>query len=336
MVTAEVSSETVQSKCRVNCPRNELLDDQSITMSQDRRPIPNEIRAFGKLIAAYAPYDGTFDLPVPGVHLMRASFAHKDLVHGVATPCLCLVAQGAKTTMLGAEIYRYDEATMLVYSIEVPVVAQVTRATPSAPFLCLRLDIDSRRLADLTTRAFPNGLVSSQNGGAVHVAAPDLEIINAAARLLRLMLQPDDIGLLAPIITDEILMRLLRGPLGIRVAQIGHAQSPLQRINKAVAWIRDHFTEPLIVDDLASSVHMSPSTFHHHFRTTTSMSPLQYQKALRLQEARRLMLASIHDANGASKAVGYISASQFSREYARMFGDAPSRDVARLRENASV
>jgi len=293
----------------------------------------DELHALVRLISGLAPYDGTFDLPVPGVHLMRVSRLHQELVHGVATPCWCLVAQGAKTTLLGTEIYQYDEATMLVYSVDVPVAAQVIRATPSAPFLCLRLDIEAQRMADLAIKAFPKGITSHGDNGAIHIAPPDVDIIGAAARLLRLMRQPDDIEALAPIITDEILMRLLLGPLGTRVAQIGHAQSPLQRIQKAVAWIKKHFAEAVQIDDLASSVHMSPSTFHQHFRAVTSMSPLQYQKALRLQEARRLMLAAVHDANGAAKAVGYVSASQFSREYARMFGDAPSRDITRLRQH---
>ncbi|MHA6822414.1 AraC family transcriptional regulator [Ralstonia pseudosolanacearum] len=302
-------------------------------MTKELTPLPEALRMLGGLIAAHTPHDGTFDLPVPGVHVMRASRTYKDLVHGVATPCLCLVAQGAKTTLLGTEIYQYDEAKMLVCTIDVPIAAQVVRATPSAPFLCVRLDLDPQRVENLALKASPRSLAKPGDSGAIQVAPPDVEIVNAAARLLRLMQRHKDIELLAPIITDEILMRLLLGPLGTRVAQIAHAQSPLQRINKALAWIRDNFTESMSVDELAASVHMSPSTFHQHFKAVTSLSPLQYQKALRLQEARRLMLAEIHDANGASKAVGYVSPSQFSREYARMFGDAPSRDIAHRRED---
>jgi AraC-like DNA-binding protein len=223
---------------------------------------------------------------------------------------------------------------MLVYSIDVPVAAQVVRASPSAPFLCIRIDIDAQRMAELAIKVFPRGPVNSGDTGAAHVADADFEIVDAASRLLRMTLKPDEIHLLGPIIIDEILMRLLLGPLGCKVAQIGHPQSPLHRINKAVVWLRDHFAEPIAVDELAASVHMSASTFYQHFKAVTSLSPLQYQKALRLQEARRLLVTASHDANGASRAVGYISASQFNREYARMFGETPARDLMRLRKQA--
>lgn len=295
----------------------------------------DELRLLGGLISGHTPHDGTFGSSVPGVHLIRTSSPYKSLIHGVAKPCLCLVAQGAKSTHVGKDMYEYDEAKMLVYSVDVPVAAQVVRATPSAPFLCVRIDIDVQRMAELAMKVFPHELAKSGEPGAVHVADSDLEIVNAASRLLRLTLKPDDIHLLGPIIIDEILMRLLLGPLGKRVAHIGHPQSPLQRINKAAIWLRDHFAETIAVDDLAASVHMSASSFYQHFKAVTSLSPLQYQKALRLQEARRLLVAAVHDANGASKAVGYVSASQFSREYARMFGETPTRDVARLRKQAA-
>jgi AraC-like DNA-binding protein len=296
--------------------------------------VPEELRSLGRLISSFTPHDGTFSSSVPGVHLVRNSGTHRSLIHGVTKPCLCLVAQGAKSTHIGTEIYQYDEAKMLAYSIDVPVAAQVVRASPSAPFLCIRIDIDAQRMAELAMKVFPKGPVNSGDKGAAHVANADLEIIEAASRLLRSTSRPDEIPLLGPIIIDEILMRLLLGPLGGKVAQIGHPQSPLHRINKAIVWLRGHFAEAIEVDELAASVHMSASTFYQHFKAVTSLSPLQYQKALRLQEARRLLVTATHDANGASKAVGYVSASQFNREYARMFGETPVRDLMRLRNHA--
>jgi transcriptional regulator GlxA family with amidase domain len=155
------------------------------------------------------------------------------------------------------------------------------------------------------------------------------------ARLLTLASQPDDAELLAPLVIDEILIRLLKSSLGPRIALIGQEESRLHRIAKAVTWVRTNFDKPLDVERLAAMVHMSPSTFHQHFKAVTSLSPLQYQKALRLQEARRLMLAKRMDAGTAGQRVGYLSASQFSREYGRYFGQPPAKDIARLQSTVS-
>ena len=158
-------------------------------------------------------------------------------------------------------------------------------------------------------------------------------IVDAAARLVELMAQPADAELLAPLVVDEILIRLLRSSIGPRVAQIGQQESGVQRVAKAVSWVREHFAQPMAVEALADLAHMSVSSFHQHFKAVTSMSPLQYQKVLRLHEARRLMLSRMLDAGSAGRQVGYLSASQFSREYTRLFGSAPTRDVARLRQD---
>jgi transcriptional regulator GlxA family with amidase domain len=156
-------------------------------------------------------------------------------------------------------------------------------------------------------------------------------IVDAATRLLDLMAQPEDAGLLGPLVIDEILIRLLRSSIGARVAQIGEAKSGVRRIAEAVSWIREHFAQPVTVNEMAASVRMSASSFHQRFKAVTSMSPLQYQKTIRLHEARRLMLFQSMDASAASARVGYLSPSQFSREYSRFFGSAPTKDVARLR-----
>jgi transcriptional regulator GlxA family with amidase domain len=157
-------------------------------------------------------------------------------------------------------------------------------------------------------------------------------LVDAVTRLLDLMTDPEEAEVLGPLVVDEIVIRLLRTSVGPRVAQIGQSKSGVQRIGEAVSWIRAHFAQPVTVDEMAASVHMSASTFHERFKAVTSLSPLQYQKVLRLHEARRLMLFQKMGASDASQRVGYLSASQFSREYARFFGTAPSRDIARVRE----
>lgn len=292
------------------------------------------VAELARLIAGHVPHEGMFEQQVPGVHLARIHRPYREWFHDLHTPCLSIVAQGAKSVLLGQEIYDYDASRMLVYTIDVPVAGQVTHASASRPHLCFRLDLDPQRIAALTLKAFPGGVPKTRDNGAIQVGQADQAIIDAAVRLIRLLERRDDIGLLAPIIIDEILVRLLLGPMGSRVAQIGLADSALRRIARAVTWIKDHYAQALSIEELAALVHMSPSTFHHHFKSVTSMSPLQYQKTLRLQEARRLMLVTDRDASLAGRSVGYRSASQFSREYSRLFGDAPSRDIARLRDQA--
>ena len=234
--------------------------------------------------------------------------------------------------MVGRDIYEYDQSRMIVFSVDMPVAAQVTRASLADPFLCLRLDLDPQRVANLVMKVFPQGLPAAKGHGGVSIAQADVDIIDAAVRLMRLMPQASDAELLAPLVVDEILIRLLRGPVGTRLAQIGLAESGVWGVARAVAWLRANFSQPVKVGELARLANMSPSTFHQHFRSVTSLSPLQYQKALRLQEARRLMLSPMMDAGTASRQVGYMSPSQFSREYGRFFGDAPTKDIAKLRE----
>ncbi|HEX9082476.1 MAG TPA: AraC family transcriptional regulator [Holophagaceae bacterium] len=286
------------------------------------------------LLRAQAPCDGSFALRVPGVHVTRTSRIHKELAHGVLRPSLCVVAQGAKRVLLGTEVYEYDPTRMLVYAVDVPIAAQVTKASAAAPFLGLRVDVDPARVAELVPKVFPHGLPKGQEERAVCVDRVDPGVMNAMVRLLELMGQPGEAELLAPLVLDEIILRLLRSPLGPRVALIGQAESRIQRVAQAVAWVQGHFDQPLDVERLATLAHMSPSSFHQHFKAITSMSPLQYQKALRLQEARRLMLMTMLDAGTAGRRVGYLSPSQFSREYGRYFGSAPTRDMARLRQQA--
>ncbi len=291
-------------------------------------PASPPLSRLADLLRAHTPGDGSIELCVPGVHAIRASRPNADLVHGVQGSSVCIVAQGAKTVLLGGEAYTYDAARMLVFSVDLPVAAQVLQATPSRPYLCFRLDLDAQRIAALTLKVYPDGPPREREGRALYLAQAGDAIVDAAARLMALMDDPPEAALLAPVVTDELLIRLLRSPIGGRLAQIGQADSGTHRIGRAVAWLRDHYDQPISIDDLAGMVHMSASTLHQHFKSVTSMSPLQYQKILRLHEARRLMSTGL-GASAAGGRVGYVSASQFSREYARLFGNAPSRDRPR-------
>ncbi len=295
-----------------------------------------DVARLASLIKAYAPHDGSFELRISGIHVIRRSQTYAQLVHGVQQSAVCIVAQGEKSVMVGREVYEYSPSRMIVFSVDVPVASQVTHASLSEPFLCLRLDLDPEKVANLVLKVYPQGLPPVHESGGVYVGQADRNIINAAIRLIELMAQHGDAELAAPLVFDEILIRLLRSPIGVRVAQIGLANSGVYGVAKAVSCLRANFSQPMKVEELAKLANMSVSSFHQHFKSVTSMSPLQYQKVLRLQEARRLMLSPMMDAGTASRNVGYISASQFSREYGRFFGNAPTKDIIRLREQVGA
>jgi AraC-like DNA-binding protein len=273
---------------------------------------------------------------VPGLNASRFSRINGECVHALRLPSLCIIAQGAKSVIVGEEVYEYDASRMIVFSVALPVAAQVTQASHSRPYLSFKLDLDPRKIAELVLKVFPRGVPPVQERSAVYVTPLDLSVLNAATRLMQCLAQPRDVELLAPLVVEEILIRLLRSPIGIRVAQMGFAESSVHRIAKAISWLRANFAQPMKVDELAGLVHMSVSSFHEHFKSVTSVSPLHYQKVLRLQEARRLMLSSMMDAGSAGQRVGYLSASQFSREYSRFFGSAPTKDIAKLRNDSQA
>jgi AraC-like DNA-binding protein len=212
------------------------------------------------------------------------------------------------------------------------VAAQVTRASRAEPYLCLRLDFDPQRITELVWRVYPHGVPRVHDIRALYAGQNNAQMVDAATRLVELVAQPEEAALLAPLVIDEMLIRLLRSPGGVRVAQLGLADSSVHNVAKAISWLRVNFAESMKVEALAKLVHMSASAFHQHFKAVTSMSPLQFQKVLRLQEARRLMLSMMMDVSAASLRVGYGSVSQFSREYNRFFGNSPTKDIARLRE----
>lgn len=297
------------------------------------RDAPDVFR-LAQLLRVHTPYDGRFTLRIPGVHAIRASRANAEMIHTTYTPALCIVAQGMKRTLLGKQAYEYDASRMLLVFVDLPVASQVVCASYAEPYLALRLDLDPVKIAELLLKVYPHGVPHVQDKHAVYVGQTSASILNAATRLVDLLTDAEDAELLAPLVIDEILIRLLRSPVGERVAQIGVSESSVQRIAKAIDWVRANFAQPINVEVLAELVHMSVSSFHQYFKSVTSMSPVQYQKVLRLQEARRLMMSTMMEAGAASRQVGYLSASQFSREYSRFFGNAPSRDIARLREKS--
>ncbi len=297
-------------------------------------PAATDLAKLARLIGAYAPHDGPFTLSIPGLHAVRASRTSPEAAHVMSQCGLCIVAQGAKRVILGQNVYEYDASRMVVYSAEVPVAASIIRASKTEPYLCLVVNIDPQRIAELALKVFPHGLPKVQDTRAVCVGQSNARIVNAAVRLMELVAEPEEATLLAPLVIDEVLVRLLRSPVGASVAQIGVADSSVHKVAKAISWLRDNYAESMKVESLAQLANMSASSFHQHFKAVTSISPLQFQKVLRLQEARRLMLSMMMDVNTASLKVGYLSASQFSREYSRFFGSPPATDIARLREHA--
>jgi AraC-like DNA-binding protein len=292
----------------------------------------DDITALAQKIALAAPYEGSVELRLPGTHAVRISHPHEELTHYVQRASLAIIAQGAKVAVIGEETYTCEAGNVALYSIEVPVASRVTRATGAEPYLVLMLDIDPAKVAELSLKVFPNGIPQVREALPLSMAQADGHLIGAASRLLDLMARPSDAALLAPLALDEILIRVLRTPLGARLAHVGQVASRTGCIAKAVATLRADFDQPVSIPQLATLANMSVTSFHRQFKAVTGMTPLQYQKALRLQEARRLMLTANLDAGAAGRRVGYGSASQFSHEYTRFFGRAPTRDINRLRE----
>ena len=292
----------------------------------------SDISELANLINAHAPYDGEFALRVPGLAVFKISRANSSPTHGVANPAVCIIAQGAKSVMIGDDLQEYAAGQVAVFSVDVPIAAQVTKAHPAEPYLALKINVDAYRITDVAAKVFPNGVPQPKDARALYVGDADSHVIDAALRLMKLMSRPADAELIAPLVIEEILIRLLRSPMGSRIAQMGQVDSSLNRVAKAVSRIRENYDQLLDLEELATLVNMSVSTFHRQFKTVTSMSPLQFQKTLRLQEARRLMLTSMLDAGAAGRRVGYVSASQFTREYGRFFGSPPVKDIQRLRE----
>ncbi|MBZ5710543.1 AraC family transcriptional regulator [Nannocystis pusilla] len=286
-------------------------------------------------IERHTPDDGVHGTAIPRLSLIRLSHPGEPLVL-LHEPAVCIVAQGSKRVHLADEVLVYDASRYLVVSVDLPITGQVLEASPLAPYLCIRLDLDAGELARLLLELGPPAPASQGPTRGLFLSAMTPAMHDAVLRLVRLLDTPEDIAALAPLAVRELMYRLLKGDEGWRLRQIAGGDGQARRIARAIGWLKQHFAEPLRIDEFARELHMSPSSLHHHFKAVTAMSPLQYQKQLRLQEARRLMFSESLDATTAALRVGYESPTQFSREYSRLFGDPPARDLRRLRDTGGL
>ena len=291
-------------------------------------------RELAEIIASLRHEDGNHDVR-PGINVGRYS-GPTELYHGFLDPCLCVIAEGAKVLTLGEESFRYDSAHYMIATVGVPMTAQVVEATKRKPYLSFRLTLDPAVVASVMIESGaldPSGDCSVR---AIDVSPLDGELLGAIVRLMRLVGDDDAYAALSGLVTREIVYRLLTGEQAGRMRHLAKLGGQSHRMARAVQLIRGGFDRHLRIDDLASELNMSVSGFHAHFKAVTAMTPLQYQKQLRLQEARRLMLNEELDAGEAGHRVGYDDASQFSREYKRLFGLPPKRDIEEMRSVADA
>jgi AraC-like DNA-binding protein len=288
----------------------------------------------GALTAKFSNGEGMHASAVAGLHCIKLSETQMQLP-AVYNPCVCVIVQGAKQVLLEEEIYRYSPPQFLAVSVDLPLIGQVTQASAEKPYLCLAIDIDARQIADLIAQSGDAAWSRGETSRGLFVGEMDAALQESVLRLARLLDSPRDIPVLAPLAMREFHYRILSGPYGPAIAQMAIAGSNTHKIGQIIRRIKTQLASPIRVEELASMANMSASSFHQHFKAVTAMSPVQYQKRLRLTEARQLLLAESADAASAAYRVGYQSVSQFSREYARMFGAPPIRDVEGLR-GASV
>lgn len=286
-------------------------------------------------ISRIARNDGDYQTAIPQLLMARRS--------GRTEPLACMymlglavVAQGSKRVTLNDQVVNYGPGQSLLVTVDLPVVSQVTQADLTQPFLGMLLTLDTRVLVQLAADMELPPLSRGQTALGLSLGPLEAPLLDAVIRLVRLLQEPQHIERLAPLIQQEIMVRLLTGPHGPYLRHLIASGSPSHQVAQAIAWLKTHFSHDVLMDELAERVHMSPSTFRQHFRNLTGMSPLQYQKQLRLQEARRLMLTQALDASSTAGRVGYESISQFNREYSRLFGAPPQRDIRRMRELSSL
>ncbi|HCH3379916.1 TPA: AraC family transcriptional regulator [Vibrio parahaemolyticus] len=285
-----------------------------------------------KLIDRWTGNANQYDTPISGLRFSRwttptppTSYTHN--------PSICLIAQGRKRVLLGEESFIYDANHFLISSVDLPIIANIIEASEEQPYLGLLMALDLTEISQLIADSELAFTQSKEAQKGIAVGELSESLLGAFVRLAELLDEGQNIKILAPIIKREIFYRLLMSEQGTRLHQIVTAGSHSHQIAKAIDWLKNNFVKPLSVGDLASYTGMSKSSFYTHFRSMTSMTPLQFQKKLRLSEARRLMLTENLDAMAATFKVGYESPSQFSREYSRLFGAPPSKDIKSLREN---
>ncbi|WP_025689606.1 AraC family transcriptional regulator [Paenibacillus zanthoxyli] len=293
--------------------------------------IRNQKDELAKLIERHAARDGAFKTAIPSLYFFRNSNLTRP-AHRVYKPSLCIIAQGLKEVLLAQERFEYGPANYLISSMNLPVISQVIKAAPGAPYLSFKLEFTQSQILEVINDSDIQIAAKENAKRALFVGKIESSILDAILRLTRLLDNPKDIPFLAPIYTKEILYRLLQGQYGPALAQIAMEGSSTYRIRDAIEQIIQNCDKPLRIEELAETASMSISSFHRHFKEVSAMSPIQFQKQLRLQEARRLLLSESADAADVAFRVGYESASQFSREYSRMFGAPPRADIKRLKE----
>jgi AraC-like DNA-binding protein len=278
--------------------------------------------------------DGRHETAISALRMYR--FSHPtERTPVIQEPAVYVVVQGRKQVSIGEETYIYDPSQYLAVSVDLPAIGNVLEASPEEPYLCLTLAVDARELAALIVESGRPTPRDDHDGRGLYVNPLQWELLDCFLRLVRLLDAPHDLPILVPLVLRELHYRLLQSEQFGRLAQIAIGDSRLRRVSAALAWIRTHFAEKLEIEALAKRAHMSPSALHSHFKAVTAVSPIQYQKRLRLQEARRLLLAGATSAEAVAYEVGYASASQFSREFTRLFGQPPRRDAERMREALS-
>jgi AraC-like DNA-binding protein len=304
------------------------------TMNESQR-IGQALQQLALLIRRHAPVSGTYRTAVPSLSLMHADHLSEPL-ESVYKPSICVVAQGAKIASLADETFRYDPSTYLVTSVELPITGKIVDASPEIPYLSLKLSFDADVIVEIVKKM--NRLVSvpTEGGRGITVNQTSPALLETIVRLMQMLDTPEDIPVLAPLVTREVLYRMLQSEQSALLYQFATSGSHAYNIAQAIRVINRQYDHPLSVEQLAKSANMSVSAFHKHFKRVTAMSPLQYQKTVRLQEARRLMLTESVQASDAAFRVGYESPSQFSREYARMYGRPPMMDVQKLRSSIQV
>jgi AraC-like DNA-binding protein len=292
--------------------------------------------ALAELVSRIAQTDGDYRTPIPALMLYRRSMATDPMpcIYGLG---LGITVQGGKRVTLGDEIFDYGPGQSLITTVDLPVVSYVTQASAAQPYLGVRLELDARLIAQLVAEIDFSVPLKESSAPAISVVALDRGLSDAVTRLMLLLNEPVTMmSQLAPLIQKEIAVRLLNGSHGTNLRHLVALGSPNQHIAKVMSWLKLNFASDVSMDELAAKAHMSPSTFRQHFRAIGGMSPLQYLKHLRLQEARQQMLNGDLDASSAALRVGYESTSQFSREYSRLFGEPPHRDIMRMKLTAST
>lgn len=278
-------------------------------------------------IRSAQPENGLLEI-FPGVYLARTTGPTKPL-HSVSTPCFCVIARGSKTVKVGEESFTYDEGNYFISTMDLPTSSCVVEASEDDPYLSIRIDLDPTLVAEVLLESGIDADAPS-NAKAMNVSAIDAELLDASLRLVKLLDTPGDAKFMLPLLKRELIFRLLKGNQASRLAHL-ISNGENRRISKAIETLRENFDQPIRIENIARDLGMSVSGFHHQFKTITSMSPLQFQKQIRLQEARRLMLGEDLDAATAGFRVGYEDPSYFSRDYKKQFGAPPQRDIATIR-----